>query len=337
VAELAGAAASNAVTQTVKLTKSLPSAVRALANLVMPVDEESGKRRLARPRGMQLAPRTPINVAITNQRAFATRALPLAQLKQMAKAGEASLNDVVLAICAGALRRYLAEYEVKPAKPLVAGVPVSLREQGNQDMTNQVSFILVGLATNIADPVERLRAIRASAATGKKVTGQVKGVIPMDYPSLGAPWLMSGLASLYGRSRLADTLPPLANVVISNVPGPQMPLYLAGAKIATYSPVSIPAHGMALNITVQSYNGTLEFGFTACRRALPDLGDLANYVVEAAQELGTRLAETAIAAAQPAPIVTKPAARKRPRLKVLANPSTPAAAPAPRRRRAPAA
>jgi hypothetical protein len=159
----------------------------------------------------------------------------------------------------------------------------------------------------------------------------------MDYPSLGAPWLMSGLASLYGRSRLADTLPPLANVVISNVPGPQMPLYLAGAKIATYSPVSIPAHGMALNITVQSYNGTLEFGFTACRRALPDLGDLANYVVEAAQELGTRLAETAIAAAQPAPIVTKPAARKRPRLKVLANPSTPAAAPAPRRRRAPAA
>ena len=140
------------------------------------------------------------------------------------------------------------------------------------------AFILVSLATDVADPVQRLMAIHASAASGKKVTGQAKSAIPTDFPSFGAPWLMSGLALLYGRSRLADKLPPLANVVISNVPGPQVPLYLAGAKIATYTPVSIPAHGMALNITVQSYNGVLEFGLTACRRAVPDIGDLADCV-----------------------------------------------------------
>jgi WS/DGAT/MGAT family acyltransferase len=264
-----------------------------------------------------MAPRTPINVAITNQRSFATRSLPLDELKHMAKASETSLNDVVLAICAGALRRYLAEYNCKPAKPLIAGVPVSLREKDNTDLNNQVSFILVGLATEISDPVERLKAINASATAGKKVSGEVKGAIPTDFPSFGAPWLMSGLASLYGRSRLADRLPPLANVIVSNVPGPQFPLYLAGARIATYAPVSIPSHGMALNITVQSYNGTLEFGLTACRRAVPDIGDLADYLMEAAQDLGRRLAQRPA----PAPAV------------VLAELPAPAAAATPRRSR----
>ncbi|MFT7772185.1 MAG: WS/DGAT domain-containing protein [Roseateles sp.] len=163
-------------------------------------------------------------------------------------------------------------------------------------MTNQVSFMMVSLATDIKDPLARLKAIHESAASGKKVSGQIKGAIPMDFPSLGAPWLMSGLASLYGRSRLADTLPPVANVTISNVPGPQAPFYLAGAKVATYSPVSIPAHGVALNVTVQSYNGVVEFGLTACRRALPDVGDLGDYMVDAAHELGQLIAAAAAAA-----------------------------------------
>jgi len=291
VAELAGAALSNTVRQYVKLVKALPAVARAARTVLLPLNEETGKRKFTLPRSLRLAPKTPINVAITNQRSFATRSLPLSELKQMAKASGTSLNDVVLAICAGALRRYLAEYDCRPPKPLVAGVPVSLRAKDNTDLNNQVSFILVGLATDIADPVERLMAIHASAAAGKKVSGEVKGAIPTDFPSFGAPWLMSGLASLYGRSRLADSLPPMANVIISNVPGPQFPLYLAGARIATYAPVSIPAHGMALNITVQSYNGVLEFGLTACRRALPDIGDLADYLMDAAQDLGRRLAQ----------------------------------------------
>src|SRR6185369_17459296 len=105
------------------------------------------------------------------------------------------------------------------------------------------------------------------------------------YPSFGVPWFMSGLASLYGRTRLADRLPPVANVAISNVPGPQFPLYFAGAKLAGFFPVSIPGHGIALNMTVQSYNGLLEVGLTACRRAMPDVADLGNYVVDEHKKL----------------------------------------------------
>jgi WS/DGAT/MGAT family acyltransferase len=352
VAELAVAAASNLVQQWVKLGRGLPTMARAARDVLMPVNEGTGKRKLALPQGLALAPRTPLNVAITNARSFATRTLPLAQIKHMAKASGTSLNDVVMAICAGALRRYLAEYDVKPAKPLMAAVPVSLREQGNADMTNQVSFMRVSLATNVKDPIERLKAINASANAGKQVSGQVKGAVPMDFPSFGAPWLMTGLASLYGRSRLADRLPSVANVVISNVPGPQAPLYLAGARIATYAPVSIPAHGMALNITVQSYNGAMEIGLTACRRAVPDIGDLADYMVEAAQELARGIAELPVAVAEAAapakaaakPETAKPAEAKpepgdrrpraKPQLKVLRTPSAPAvdAKPAGRRR-----
>src|SRR5206468_11719602 len=120
-----------------------------------------GKRHLPMPAGLQLGPRTPLNVAITNQRSFAARSLPLAEVKAMAKRSGASLNDVVLAICAGALKRYLADYDCVPGKPLVAGVPVSLREAGNTDPNNQVSMMMVSLATTIDDPLERLMAINA--------------------------------------------------------------------------------------------------------------------------------------------------------------------------------
>src|SRR6185369_17252409 len=116
------------------------------------------KRHLALPAGLQLAPRTPLNVAITNQRSFAARSLSLAEVKAMAKRSGASLNDIVLAICAGALKRYLADYDCVPTKPLIAGVPVSLREAGNTDANNQVSMMMVSLATTIEDPIERLRA-----------------------------------------------------------------------------------------------------------------------------------------------------------------------------------
>jgi WS/DGAT/MGAT family acyltransferase len=195
------------------------------------------------------------------------------------------VNDVVLAMCSAALRRYLADEDCRPAKPLIAGVPVSLREAGNTDLNNQVSMMFVGLATDIKDPLQRLSAIRANAVAAKEVTSQIKTAIPTDFPSFGAPWLMSGLASLYGRSRLANVIPPLANVAISNVPGSPVPLYLAGARVASYIPVSIPGHGVGLNITVQSYDGVLGFGITACRRAVPDPQSLAAYLRGALAEL----------------------------------------------------
>ena len=321
VAELAGAAVSNAVTQYVKLFKSLPAVGRALGDVFYPTSEVDGKRHLAMPAGLQLAPRTPLNVAITNQRSYAARSLSLGEVKAMAKRSGASLNDVVMAICAGALKRYLADYDCAPDKPLVAGVPVSLREAGNTDPNNQVSMMMVSLATTIDDPIERLMAINASANAGKKLQGNVKGAMPTDFPSLGVPWLMSGLVSLYGRSRLANRLPPVVNVAISNVPGPQFPLYFAGAKLAGFFPVSIPGHGIALNMTVQSYNGLLEVGLTACRRAMPDVADLADYVVEEHARLRGLIAalpepaaavEAATVAAPAAPAKKRAPAKKAP-------------------------
>ena len=232
------------------------------------------------PKGPRLGPKTAFNVSITNQRVFAGQSLPLTDAKTIGKRMGVTLNDVVMCLCSGALRRYLDERDGIPKKPLLAGVPVSLREAGNTDMNNQATVMVVNLHTDIADPVERLRAIHASSTEAKQLTGSMKAVIPMDFPSFGAPWLMTGLASMLGRTKLASALPPVTNLVISNVPGSPVPLYLAGARLATYFPVSIPAHGMALNLTVQSYNGSLEFGLTACRKAVPDVRDIAGHLAD---------------------------------------------------------
>ena len=309
VAELAGAALTNTVQQYIKLIKILPDALRAVASVAIPKKDENGKRRFGLPKNWAFGPKTPINVAITNQRSFAAVSLSLAEAKRVAKRMEVTLNDVVLGVCSGALRRYLADHGCVPTKSLTAGVPVSLREAGNTELNNQVSMMLVSLASHIADPLARLKAINTSTSAAKELTGQVKAVLPTDFPSFGAPWLMSGLASLYGRSKLANIIPPIANVAISNVPGPQFPLYMAGAKMATYYPVSIPGHGIALNITVQSYNGSLEYGLTACRKALPDVRDLADYIAEAHRELRDLALGQQEAAVES--VVTKPAIKKR--------------------------
>jgi hypothetical protein len=144
----------------------------------------------------------------------------------------------------------------------------------------------------------------------------VKTAIPTDFPMLAAPWLMSGLASLFGRSRLANVLPPVANLVISNVPGIQQQLYFAGARIISYYPVSIPAHGMALNVTVQSYNGRLDYGLIGCRRAVPDIMDLADALLAEHRKLlalarGLDAATVPVAAPEPA-VPVKAAPKRRP-------------------------
>ncbi len=287
VAELAAAALSNTLRQYVKLARILPDMGRAAKSLLRRETDDDGKRRFVVRKQFRLGPRTPINVAITNQRSFAGANLPLAEIKEITRVTDTTVNDVVLALCSSALRRYLDDQGCNPDKQLIAAVPVSLRAAGNTDLNNQVSMMFVGLASDIADPLQRLHAIRGQAASAKELTGKIKTAIPTDFPSFGAPWLMSGLASLYGRSRLANVMPPLANVTVSNVPGPQVPLFMAGAKVALYYPVSIPIHGVALNITVQGYNGMLGFGLTACRRALPDVRVLAGYLGDALEELLT--------------------------------------------------
>jgi WS/DGAT/MGAT family acyltransferase len=215
------------------------------------------------------APRTLFNVGITNQRSFATMQIPLAEMKGLARRQGATLNDIVMAVCAGGLRKFLEVRNGLPDEPLQASVPASLREAGDKSMNNQVTMVRISLATDLADPQKRLEAIRNSAQESKETLGRVKGIIATDFPMIGSPWIMSGFAMLYGRSNLADRVPPFSNVVISNVPGPQKTLYVAGARMVSYYPVSIPYHGTALNITVQSYAGSMDFGLTACRRAMP--------------------------------------------------------------------
>ena len=134
-------------------------------------------------------------------------------------------------------------------------------------------------ASDIADPVERLHEIHKASDANKAMMGRVKAALPTDFPLFGTPWLMSGIASIVSRSQLLNLLPPIANVVISNVPGSPVPMYFAGARVVSYYPVSIVAHSMALNVTVQSYDGRLDYGLIACRRAMPDLTDLGDYLL----------------------------------------------------------
>jgi len=168
---------------------------------------------------------------------------------------------------------------------MVAFVPVSLRELGNTDMSNQVSGMLVSLATNIADPAARLAEIMASSKASKRLTAETKDAMPGDFSFIGAPVILSLFSQLYGRSGISNWVNPPANVVVSNVPGPPVPLFCAEAKVSALYPISIPAHGCALNFTVQSYLENLDFGVTADRRAVPDADRLADYLAIAFQEL----------------------------------------------------
>lgn len=311
IAELAVAGLRHTADQSLKLARTLPTIARSLLGRMRPTAHAPAGDD-APPKSNWFAPRTPLNVTITNQRAFASLSLPLAEARHIAKSHDATINDVVLAICSGALRRYLAEMDSLPAEPLLAGVPVSLREAGNTDMNTQATMVRVSLASDVAEPLARLKAIHASSAAAKDLVASMKSVIPTDFPSLGAPWLMSGLAGLFGRSRLADRMWPITNVAISNVPGPQFPLYLAGAKMLTYYPVSIAIHSVALNITVQSYNGSLDFGLTACRRAMPDLPDLRRHMQRAHEELLTLSPSIEVSTkALPAPTAAPPVRKTR--------------------------
>ena len=282
IAELARAALTHDVTQYSRLLRQLPDLLGLLTGTGRHArDPAAGPARRSRAFG----PRTPLNVSITGERRFAAASVPLDEVKHVARAHDAKLNDVVLAICSGALRSHLSRHGGIPREPLVAGMPFSLRAAGNTDYSTQATMTLVNLATDIADPVQRLHAIRDAAGAIKLAAGRAKSVIPTDTPSLGAPWLVGGLAALYGRSRLADRLPPLMNVVISNVPGPAAPLHAAGARMRTYWPLSIVEHGMGLNITVVSYCGALDFGLVAARCAVPDLHPLARAIEAAHAEL----------------------------------------------------
>ena len=314
VAELLGAALGNQLSQVLQFAKLLPplAAAALKAAKTALAERRAGTRTSAPGTRLKFAPATPFNTSITNQRSFAGVSLPLLEVKAIGKQHSASINDMVMWLCSTALRDYLADARELPDKTLVAGVPISLRAEGDTSANNQVSGTVIDLATQVKDPLQRLAQIMAGTRSMKAQMGSFGNLIPKDFPSLGSPWLLSGLASLYGRSKLADRI-RIANVTISNVPGPQVPLYLAGARMEGLYPLSIVVHGVALNITVQSYRGQLCFGLIACRRAVPDISELAlqlNRAMEALRRLpvpaGAEVAAVA-AVAQVAPVKATPA------------------------------
>ena len=230
-------------------------------------------------------PRTPINVPITSARGFATVSVPLDEVKAIAARRDVKVNDVVLALVAGALRRYLAHHGGIPKRPLLAAMPVSLRGAGNVEYTTQATMVLASLATHVVDPLRRLAAISESTGAAKAVTSHARSVIPTDLPPIGLPWLLRAATRIYGGAQRLGPFPPLANVVVSNIPGPQAPLYLAGARMLTYWPVSIVGHGLGLNVTLQGYCGSLDFGLVAARNAVPNVRVLAAAIRAAHEEL----------------------------------------------------
>jgi diacylglycerol O-acyltransferase / wax synthase len=237
------------------------------------------------PNNLTLAPRMPVNASVTAGRAFATVTLPMAEVKSLGRAHEATINDMVLMVCGSAMRRYYGKRHTLPRKSLVAAVPISLREKGDTTANNQASMSLVSLGTHIADTRKRLAHVMAATAAMKTTMGSLKSILPTDFPSLGMPWLMEAAASLYGKAKVADRIPQVANVVISNVPGPPMQLYLAGARMLTNYPTSIVVHGLGLNITVQSYGASLDFGLMADAAAMPDVAELAQAISIAFDDL----------------------------------------------------
>ncbi|MBK9362420.1 MAG: wax ester/triacylglycerol synthase family O-acyltransferase [Rubrivivax sp.] len=225
-----------------------------------------------------LAPATPFNVSVTAGRAFAAVTLPLPAVRELGHAHDATLNEMVLMLCSSALRRHFGKRRQLPRKSMVAAVPITLRASGDTSPDNQASMSLVSLGTHIADPVKRLAHVKAASAAMKSTMGSLKSILPTDFPSLGVPWLLEAATALYGKARVADRIPQVANLVISNVPGPHVPLYMAGAKMLTNYPTSIVVHGLALNITVQSYDQSLDFGLMADAQALPEVRELADAI-----------------------------------------------------------
>lgn len=228
------------------------------------------------------APRTMFNTTITGSRRFAAQGWALERLRAIGSASGTTLNDVVLAMCSGAIREYLLEHDALPDSSLVSMVPVALdlerSSSASGDGGNAVGAVMVKLGTDLTDPAERLASIHHSTQTGKQALGSMSPLQIMAMSALGmAPALAIPLLRMQGILR-----PPF-NLIISNVPGPKETMYLNGAKLAGTYPVSIPINGMALNITCNSYADSMEFGLTGCRRSVPHLQRLLGHLED---ELG---------------------------------------------------
>jgi diacylglycerol O-acyltransferase len=226
------------------------------------------------------APASILNGRVRAKRRFATQAIAMDRIRALATAAGCTINDLMLATCGGALRRFLEDSGDLPDTPLTAGIPVSVRPRDDENTGNAITFIIATLGTDIDDPLERLAAIHASVQAAKTHVQSLPRQAMTQYTvTLMAPTIVSLLTGLSGRTR------PVFNVTISNVPGPDKPLYFRGAELLGTFPASIVTHGQALNITCHSYAGMMDFGFTGCHENLPHMQRIAVYTGEAFDEL----------------------------------------------------
>jgi diacylglycerol O-acyltransferase len=252
------------------------------------------------------APGATINGRVRAKRRFATQQFTLERMKTLAAAADCTLNDIVLSVCGGALRRFLDDSGDLPAASLTAGIPVSVRPKDDEGTGNAITFIIATLGTDIEDPLERLAAIRASVKAAKSHVQSLPRAAMTQYTiALMAPTILSLLSGLGGRTR------PVFNITISNVPGPDKPLYFRGAELLANYPVSVVTHGQALNITCHSYAGHMAFGFTGCHSTLPHMQHIAVYTGEAFEELERLLLKPTAKARARATKSSPPAAAKK--------------------------
>lgn len=237
-----------------------------------------------------VAPPTPFNAPISRYRRFEHRALPLAEVKAVGKASGATINDVVVSLCAGGLRRWLLDRGALPEVPLTAMIPVSLRTgDESEQWTNRVSGTLAALPTDVDGPRERLAAAHDALDVAKNLFRALPGGLTPEFVDLGTPVGVSAISRAVTRWSTLGRAP--FNVIVSNVPGPSEPLYMGGAPMTHYVPVSAIGDGMGLNITVQSYVDQLDLGLLACAELMPDLADLADAVLTEFDELAAAVGE----------------------------------------------
>ncbi len=292
--ELIGYALNSLARQPLRAAKTVRRTVATALNL------RSANRQpdAAPPPAPFSAPRTSINAALTPHRSYAMTTLSLSEVKRVKNAFGATVNDVVLALCAGALRRYFDERGEELDRPLVAMVPVSVRAESEKAaMGNRVSSMLASLATDVDDPVERLGAIHEGMRHAKDQQQAIGADTLTDWAEFAAPAVFSRAVRLYSRTRMADRHRPIFNVTISNVPGPPFPLYSAGARLTANYPMGPIFDGGGLNMTVMSYQDNLDFGLLACPELVDDVWSIADALGDALEELTKAAAAAERAAA----------------------------------------
>ena len=254
------------------------------------------------------APRTSFNGTITGHRVIAFAEMDLDVIKRVKGATGTTVNDVVLAVAGGALRSYLEDRDELPDSSLIATVPVSVRSESKRsDGANKVSALFTRLGTDVEDPLERLEELATSNRHAKEHHKAISADSLQDWAEFAAPRTFGLAVRAYASLRLAERHPVVHNLVISNVPGPPLPLFFMGARIEAMHPLGPVFHGAGLNITVMSNNGRIGVGVIACRESMPDVDDLAGrFPAELA-----RLEEAVSGAQQPTPIKKNASRAKR--------------------------